>query len=244
MSNVRRAAGLLNLILAVALVVTLAWKPAPPEPFSGIPPEEVPQRLGGFVADGEAEVAPEAREALAAASILSRYYRSDSDADVAASFELLVIGGTDRSALHDPRSCFVGAGWEIRNDRTEKIPGTPVEARACQIVDAKTGAGFDALYLYVVDGKVIHRVTDIRAQMFWSAVIGKKNRPVYFVRMISPLMKDEVMQARQHEELLKFAAATWDSLDDRLQSAPSQRQRVARSGDDASGDETLRGPSR
>ncbi len=212
--------------MALGVVAALLWKPAPPTPFRGVEAHEVPARLGGYISEGDSPVPEDVRAALSSGSIVSRYYRRDADSSSSSSsssssagdtgMELLLIGGTDRSALHDPRSCFVGSGWRIENDHTETLPGTQVEARVCHVVDAEKQTGFDTLYLYVVDGKVIHQVTQIRTQMLLSAVIGKKNRPVYFLRIVIPLPSDPALRQRDHERLMQFAAEAWTALEPRL----------------------------
>ena len=70
----------------------------------------------------------------------------------------VLIGGTDRSALHDPRSCLIGAGMQAgRMIIWKTLPGTAIQAvRSCHAIsglnssasDSGSG-GSDLLYLYV-----------------------------------------------------------------------------------------------
>ena len=128
----------------------------------------------------------------------------------------VLIGGTDRSALHDPRSCLIGAGMQIADDHLERLPGTDVEARACHAVGAPGVPGADMLYLYVVDGKVVNEVTQIRAAMLWSALLGRRGTPVYFLRFTRSLEADAQTNARGHDRLGRFAAEMWTTLQPKL----------------------------
>ncbi len=210
MSQIRRMGYLLVVLIGAALTTAMVWKPAPPPKFNGIAGSEVPRVVAGAVGQDYA-LTPDVKAALASADTVSRTYGMGADA-----VDFVLIGGTDRTALHDPRSCLVGAGWRLEGDHTETLPGTAVQARVCHAVGLPGVTGYDIIYLYVVDGHVINQVSQIRAAMLWSALLGRKNTPVYFLRFMRPLNDDSAAVAADHARLASFAAQMWTTLSPRL----------------------------
>ncbi len=215
MPHIRRMGYLLTLLIGTALATAMVWKPAPPPRFAGIGGADVPRTLDGYRAASDDLVSDDVKAALSSADLLERTYGpADGRSDDPVNFVL--IGGTDRSALHDPRSCLIGAGMQIENDHLERLPGTDVQTRACHAVGAPGVAGTDMLYLYVVNGKVVNQATQIRAAMLWSALLGRRGTPVYFLRFTRPLEADAVVNAQGHDRLGKFAAEMWTTLQPKL----------------------------
>ena len=217
MPNIRRMGYFLTLIIGAALATSMIWKPAPPAHFVGITSAEVPRELAGYSAPEDDILPPDVRAALASTDPLSRnYHQAGGDVN------FLLIGGTDRSALHDPRSCLIGAGMQLEADHVEMLPGTQIEARSCRAVSqnavpgASSQGGYDILYLYVVNGKVINQVTQIRAAMLLSAVLGQRGTPVYFLRFTRTISPDPQEYALDHAKLQQFAAEMWKHLQPRL----------------------------
>jgi hypothetical protein len=206
MPYIRRMGYLLTALLAGAFLTAMAWKPVPPPQFRGVSADMVPRAVAGYVGTDQA-IAPEVRTALSSADIVSRLYGSGTD-----QVDFMLIGGTDRTALHDPRSCLVGAGWRLEDDHTEMLPGTRVSVRACHAVGLPGAPNYDIVYLYVENGHVINRVTQIRAAMLWSALLGRKNQPVYFLRFLQPLVSDPAVATSDHSHLMKFASQMWSAL--------------------------------
>ena len=221
MPYICRMGYLLALLIGAALTVAMAWKPAPPPQFAGLSSRDVPRSVGGYAAGPDDPVPADVQAALASARLISRTYRpapqSQSPADSALGFVL--IGGTDRSALHDPRSCLIGAGMQVEGDHLERLPGTGIQARACQAVGAANAGGFDMVYLYLVNGRVVNQATQIRAAMLWSALLGQRGTPVYFLRFTRPLQTDPRRDALDHAAMLQFAAEMWTRLQPRLRPA-------------------------
>ena len=207
MSHIRRMAALLTLLVASAFVTAMVWKPAPAPAFVGLGTQDVPRSVGGYTAPTDYEMTPEVRVALASADLVSRTYSRG-----AQTLDFVLIGGTDRTALHDPRSCLVGAGWRLEDDHTETLPGTDVAAHACHAVGQPGAPGLDIIYLYVVDGRVINEVTQIRTAMLWSALLGRKNTPVYFLRFTRPLDDDARQRDDDHQQMERFASAMWTDI--------------------------------
>ncbi len=212
MPHIRRMGYLLTLLIGAALLTAMVWKPAPPPHFAGLAGNDVPHSVGGYVAGPDDAVPADVQAALESATLLSRTYQSSSSD----ALNFVLIGGTDRSALHDPRSCLIGAGMQLQDDHLERLPGTAVEARACHAVGVPGVAGYDLIYLYLVGGRVVNQVTEIRAAMLWSALLGRRGTPVYFLRFTRPLNADPRLDAAGHAEMQRFAAQMWTRLQPKL----------------------------
>lgn len=215
MPHVRRMGYLLTLLIGAALATAMVWKPAPPPRFLGLTGADVPRALGGLRAASDDPVTDDVKAALASADLLQRTYAPVDGRD-GEPVNFVLIGGTDRSALHDPRSCLIGAGMQLQDDHLERLPGTDIQARACHAVGAPGTGGSDMLYLYVVNGKVINEATQIRAAMLWSALLGRRGTPVYFLRFTRSLDADAQADARGHARMGRFAAGMWETLDPKL----------------------------
>lgn len=214
MPHICRMGYLLAVLIGAALLISVVWRPAPPARFAGLTGADVPRMAGGWVSGPDESVPAEVQAALSSASLTSRTYQSaGSDAPV----NFVLIGGTDRSALHDPRSCLIGAGMQIQDDHLQSLPGTGIEARACRAVTGTSaGGGFDIIYLYLVNGRIINSATQIRAAMLWSALLGQRGTPVYFLRFTRPLYSDPRQDALGHAAMLQFATSLWTRLQPRL----------------------------
>ena len=89
-------------------------------------------------------------------------------------------------------------------------------------MDAANRSGFDIVYLYLVNGRVVNEAPQIRAAMLWSALLGRRGTPVYFLRFTRPVSSDPRGDAQGHAALMQFASAMWNRLQPRL--LPSARQ--------------------
>ena len=222
MRNLRTSIIILNVIFFAALGAALAWPAEKRVAFAGFGAERIPKTIAGtegrsyeFVSDQPLDKG--AQEQLNAASIVSREYQEAGPDATPAPFGLTLIGGTDRSVIHDPRSCFRGAGWRIENDHNEVLPGTNINAHSCLIRQPNSNVGFDVLYLYVVDGAILNKVTQIRAEMVWNAFLGTANRPTFFFRCTRLVdLSTGSMEQKDHQRLQDFSAATWNAIGPQL----------------------------
>ena len=116
---------------------------------------------------------------------------------------------------------------QVTGDHLERLPGTDIFARACHAVptgaDPTSAAGTDMLYLYVVNGRVVNQVTQIRAAMLWSALLGQSGTPVYFLRWTRGLHPDPRAEAEGHARLQRFATDMWTALQPRLIPAGTEK---------------------
>jgi hypothetical protein len=211
MSHIRRMAYFLMLLVGAALLTAMVWRPAPPKSFVGLQTNDIPRQVAEYVAPADEEVTPETRAALPDSDIISRQYTKGGD-----QVEFLLVGGTTREALHDPRSCMTGAGLSLANDHTEVLPGTTTEIHSCQVLGMPGTPSFDALYLYIVGGRRISSVSQIRREMLVNALIGRQNEPVYLLRFMQPQSSDPQAQVASHARMMAFAAQMWTTLKPQL----------------------------
>ena len=209
MQNLRGSSYLLALVGIAAWCFSLVWQPPAPPRYEGLGKVEsrIPAEVVGYARGAEREQPKKVLDQLAAADIVSFPYVSQNGW-----FDLTLIGGTDRSALHDPRSCLVGAGWKIVGDREETIPGTNVRFRRAVATGGSEEVDFEFLYVYVVGDKTINHVTQIRAQMLVSALIGRRNTPVCFVRFQRPIPKDGTDNPAIAQQFREFVGSMWNTL--------------------------------
>ena len=210
MSQVCRMAYLLTLLLGATLLAGRVWKPPTAVRFVGLTGKDVPRVVTGL-SGRDYQLDPAARATIASGSVLCRTYGDGRDA-----VDFTLIGGKDRQALHDPRTCLTGGGWTLTNNHAERLPGANVAVQSCQAVGRADAPGYDIVYLYVVDGKRINQIDQIRAQMLWGALIGREEVPVYFFRFMQPLDPDQAADAARHHRLLRFAAQMWQCVQPRL----------------------------
>jgi EpsI family protein len=211
MSHIRRMGYLLMLLIGAALLTAMVWRTSPPPPFVGLTTQQIPRHVGGYSAPQDYQMPPAVLTALSTADIVSRTYQQSGQ-----EIDFVLLGGTSRDALHDPRSCLTGAGWLLAGDHTEHLPGTTADVHACHAVGLPGSPGFDILYLYVIGGRRISSIGDIRRQMLWTAMLGRKNEPVYMLRFMEPLTDDPQAQAGSHARMIAFAAHMWTVLQPEL----------------------------
>lgn len=207
MSQVRWVGYLLACVAASALLTAMVWKPAPPARFDGLEKLAIPAVVGGY----QGQVVPvdaQTRSALGSAQVTARRYTAPNGMVV----DLTMIGGTNRSALHDPRSCLVGAGWQLTDDHVERLPGTDVPVRDCHALTGDGSPGYDVEYLYVSGRRVISSATQIRFALLEAALLEQNDAPVYFVRLITPLPASQGKQIWEHAQLQRFASGLWRKL--------------------------------
>ncbi|MGC4042937.1 MAG: exosortase-associated EpsI family protein [Armatimonas sp.] len=188
------------IMCVAALTVSYFWKAEAAPAFAGLSQVTLPKHIGTFVRSGPLPIDPLVRSAIPTADIRRQLYSLPTGEDV----ELTLIAGRDRDSLHDPRSCMVGAGWRIEDDRVELLPGTSVSLRRCTL--AQGTQRFDVLYGYVADGKVLAEPTQIRGRMLAAALLGRRGSPVCFFRLLRPTGRISA------DKFDAFAAELWGEL--------------------------------
>ncbi len=186
-----------TLILAGAFALTAITARLLPTPKSVVPvfaEVSLPRTLGaGFIAGKVPdETTPASRARLAAGTqIATRTYTSAAGQAV----QVIRIIGSDRNALHDPRSCLAGVGWRIEDDRTETVGATPV--RVCRLVSNDGRAPLLVAYGYVTANGVVADPSTIRAKLLYQALVGGAAKPIVFLRLITPDTAEQTQTARK-----------------------------------------------
>lgn len=200
------APALLALTLGGSLLAARLWNPAPAPPARLLAGADVPASVGGYVSTGDR--APDAwtRLALPGARVLSRTYVQGGN-----QVDFLLVSGTSRAALHDPRLCLSGS-LRLSDSHVVRLAGAGAEMQTYRAASRPGPPDTEVGYFYVWDGRVISSPTQIRAALLWSALAGRQSSPVYFIRFISPLGP----APRDAGRLDAFAARMWASVRDRL----------------------------
>jgi EpsI family protein len=142
--------------LLVFSTVDLRWirhgQPVPPRSDFAAFPIQVADWSGRDLPDLNASV----KRVLAADNYVLRDYRNDNtDADVAL---FIAYYSSQRSgdALHSPKNCLPGAGWEPISSETIRVPNIAVPStsfEANHYVIEKDGVQQDVLYWYQAHGR-------------------------------------------------------------------------------------------
>lgn len=209
MSQIRRFCYILSALILAALITSMTWKPPAPPRFHAIDAGSVPMAIGDFKG-ADVTLDQATLDALASAQVITREYMAPDGSQVS----LALIGGSDRAALHDPRSCIVGAGGRIDNDRLITLLGTGMAVRECDAVGPAAGGtgqqtSADTIYFYMTREGVVANATEIRARLLLSA-FELRDEPVVFVRFMAPYPSDNA-PARDfaHRRLMSFAEQMW-----------------------------------
>ena len=210
MPEIRRSGYLLAAVLLAAVVCSYAWKaPDLPRPRP-LPSSITPVQIGGY--SGSVGTVPEITlEALKSAQVIDRQYTSSDGFTI----NFALIGGTDRDALHDPRSCLLGSGGRIENDRLEALPGSGEKVRACDVIyDGSTESRADIVYYYLTKQGIVASATDIRLRLLSTAFSFTQNQQIYFIRFSTPVPDSPDSGQRQliHSRLMNFAAQLWREM--------------------------------
>lgn len=207
MPEIRRSGYFLAAVLLIALVCSFVWK-APRAPrFERLPETIAPNHLLGF-SGRPAPVSAVTLEALENAQLIDRQYTSSDGFSI----DFALIGGSDRDELHDPRSCLIGEGARIDNDRVEALSGTPLKVRACDVIFGSDSASrADIIYLYFTKQGSISSATDIRVRLLSSALMFRQDQPIYFLRFMTPVPVEADDEDRRaiHCRLTGFASQMW-----------------------------------
>lgn len=201
------APALLALTLGGALLAARLWNPPPAPPARLLAGADVPASVGGYVSTGDRPPDAFTQIALPGARILSRAY-AQSDGDP---IDFLLVSGTSRAALHDPRLCLSGS-LRLSDARAVRLPGTEAAMQSYRAARRPGPPDTEVAYFYVWNGRVISSPTQIRTALLWSALAGRQSSPVYFFRFIGPLDAGPPDRGR----LTAFAARLWESVRGKL----------------------------
>ncbi len=216
MPNLRRVAALLAAVSISALLALTFWKPETRHVLIGPAGGDVPAALAGFESAGDQETPASVQAALPGARIVSRTYRDASQGEDGA-VDFTLVSGSSRDSLHDPRYCLTGGGWRLSDFHEESLPGTGTRMAVCEAATmAAAPPDQTVAYFYVVGGRVISDPTEIRAQLLWSALLGRQGAPAYFFRFVQPLAANAQANAARHARLVTLAAQMYQALRPRI----------------------------
>ena len=217
MSNVCRVALVLVLALFAALAVKMHWRPYQ----SAVVPlkeADVPLAVAGYTAlpDGawNHTLEADAEKLIQQSQVVARIYRSEGD-----EISFLLVSGSGRTALHDPRLCLTGSGWRLSDAHTEPLPGTPIVMQQNEAATVSALPDTSLTYFYIVKGRAISSPTEIRVALLGSSLLGRDSAPVYFFRFIQPINPDPAQAKRNRAHMLSFAAEMWRRMQPKLRSA-------------------------
>lgn len=222
MPHVRRMAVVLVLALIGALLIKVRFKPAP-SALVTIASADVPLAVAGYTSPpDDAETwkrEAQAQVYISQSQVISRTYRADADPGGSDRIDFLLVSGSGRTALHDPRLCLTGSGWRLSDARTESLPGTPIVMQRNEAATVSDVPDTSLTYFYIVKGRAISSPTEIRLALLGSALLGRDNAPIYFFRFIQPVNPDPAVARRNHAHLQEFAAQMWRTLRPHLRAA-------------------------
>ena len=202
--------------LVGALAIKMHWKPYQ-SAIVRLKEADVPLAAAGYVAppDGDWNHSQEnvAEQYIQQSQVITRIYRNGSD-----EINFLLVSGSGRTALHDPRLCLTGSGWRLSDAHTEALPGTPIVMQQNEAATVSALPDTSLTYFYIVNGKSISSPTEIRFALLGSSLLGRDNAPIYFFRFIQPINPDPAQAKRNHAHLLSFAAEIWRDVQPKLRS--------------------------
>ena len=214
MSEIRRSGFILAAFFAASMVLSFTWKSPVAAKFDAISENMVPISVDGF-SGKRASVPITTLQALESAQLVNREYTSPDGFDVG----FALVGGTDRDALHDPRSCLTGAGGRIDNDRVETLRPAGLSVRSCDVLYGNADSLIeDIVYFYFTRQGSIASATDIRLRLLSSALLLQRPEPIYFLRFVTPVPTGATFEERRqvHARLLAFASRMWGVLGPKL----------------------------
>lgn len=185
------------LLLSATLVASKVSEPRVPEPLAQSL-DTIPWNIAGFT--GTSNPAPTegvARKLLADSYLLRTYRKGSTEADLFIAFYARQRAG---ESMHSPKHCLPGAGWEIWNYGTTKLPvnGSGVEVNEYSI--SHSGERRVVLYWYqsrtrIVASEYLGKLLLARDALLQNSTAGS------IVRIIVPDRPDMLDQTRP------FAAA-------------------------------------
>ncbi|MGB8543333.1 MAG: exosortase C-terminal domain/associated protein EpsI [Candidatus Acidiferrales bacterium] len=118
--------------------------------------DSFPTQLAGWTGKDLSDFTPGTKRVLAADNYLLRDYRNSATGEQIDLFIVYYRSQRSGDALHSPKNCLPGAGWNPVSSQTVRIsnpavPGTDFEAN--HYVIEKDGAQQDVLYWYQAHGR-------------------------------------------------------------------------------------------
>jgi EpsI family protein len=159
-----------------------------------LPVKSFPRQVGEWVGGEDLPLDPEVKKMLAHATVADRIYTHPSGKTV----NLVLVTSTDLQDFHDPRSCFPGQGWEIRDVHPITVGGDKITAMTA----TRNGQTVDVYYwqtakLAKAKGGMLAKLVRLR-----SSLSGNEGQSL-FVRVSSPKTGTPYQTVRSFTELIQ-----------------------------------------
>lgn len=177
--------------------------------------ESFPLQLDGWICDGREEIDPDVADVLGASDVFLCGFRrvgreSAALVNVYVGYHETQIrksgGGLSRSAIHLPKHCLPGAGWDVIDTRTIELdlPGLPGgSARVNRLVIAKGNQRQLTYYWYQSRGHVIAEDYVKMIHLFWDRATQSRTDGSLVRFTVQMFRKDE---ERAEADLLEVAS--------------------------------------
>lgn len=188
--------------------------------------EEVPTTVGGGEWsrwDKDRPISKIVQETLQPEIFLDRDYMAKSPKT--GFINLLITGGSSRRTFHDPAECFTGSGFLIEAGGKETIQTEvgPVMVQEFTAIDPRKNTKRLLMFAFVVDGRLVHSMARVHAEIVRQTLLGGGTRPFYFLRFMQNAEgADEV----RREELRSFIRAFWPTVAGRVLAEPPASART------------------
>lgn len=165
--------------------------------------ESFPLELDGWACDERQEIAPDVADVLGASDVfLCDFRRAGKDSGVLVNayvgyHETQIRksgGGLSRSAIHLPKHCLPGAGWDVIDTSTIELdlPGLPGgPARVNRLVIAKGNQRQLTYYWYQSRGRVIAEDYMKMMHLFWDRATRSRTDGSLVRFTVQMIRKDE-----------------------------------------------------
>ena len=193
---------LIGLLLTSA--VELRWKPHghPVPPRSGL--TDFPRQVGDWAGTDLPELSAGVKRVLAADSYVFRQYRQDITGSQLDLFVVYYRSQRSGDALHSPKNCLPGAGWEPVSSEVILIPDPAVpnsSFKANHYVIQKDGVEQDVLYWYQAHGRRFANEYVGKIYLAWDGITNGRTDGA-LIRINAPRTAGD---ARTFPELVAFA---------------------------------------
>jgi EpsI family protein len=154
-------------LLALTLFAVYVSGKREPEELSQ-PLSTLPEEIGGWASVKDGKLDEQTEAVLSASDYLYRVYRKDGkQVDMFMAFYAMQRAG---EAMHSPKNCLPGSGWEIWNYDTVELP---VEGETVEVNKYWIQRGRDrmlVLYWYQNGERVIASEYSAKAYLVWDAL--------------------------------------------------------------------------
>lgn len=159
---------------------------------------EFPQTLGVWRAGPDEPIDAETQKVLSATDLLNRFYADPASRRVVGLFVAFFSSQRKGGAIHSPKNCLPGSGWEPVRSGTIQLT-VPNSGKTVEVNEYVIQNGLKeevVLYWYQSQGRTIASEYTAKICLIWDAV--RRNRTDgSLVRIISPVINGDETAARE-----------------------------------------------